>query len=57
MKGIPLDPGNSEPIRIAVRIPAAIKSAFDQFCIERGVTMSDMIRELIVREMDRLPAE
>lgn len=55
MKGIPLDPGSAEPIRIAVRIPAGIKAAFDQFCVERGVTMSDMIRELIVREMD-LPA-
>lgn len=55
MKGIPLDPGNAEPIRIAVRIPAGMKELFDAYCQSRDTTMSDMIRELIVREMD-LPA-
>ncbi len=47
MKGIPLDPGNAEPIRIAVRIPAGVKAEFEAACAQDEISMSDMIRELV----------
>ncbi len=51
MKGIPLDPGNSDPIRIAVRIPAGMKERFEDYCRERGATMSDVVREMIEQQL------